>query len=768
MFLVAIAVLAGVCIVHASPTLPPLAWCIAPAVVAVAAFWLRAHRSARVVMGLMLGIAWAWLHGALRLAEALPPDTVQVDAEVTGYVSSLVGGGNGDVRFALDVVESTPQLPPRIELTWYDVAVAPAPGEHWRLRVRVRPPRGFANPGGSDYAAQMFRKRVGATGYVRDTKKDVGRNVRLQSASWRYAVLRARAVIAARIEHALGDSPQVGIVQGLAVGDTHRIAPEQWRVFSTTGTTHLLAISGLHVGMVAALAAWIGGWCARRLPLQARAFAAVDAQALAGMSAAVVYAALAGFSVPTQRTLVMLVAYFGARVSRRNVGVTQGLALALLGVLLIDPFAPLAPGFWLSFGAVAAIFLATSGRIARPNWARGYLQLQAAVSIGLMPLLIGAFGGVSLIAPLVNLAAIPLYTFAIVPAVLLGSFAVFVNEWFGAWMLRGGAWLLDLSWPAFQWAADLPWAMWHLPQLPLWAAALLALGCCVLIAPGVTATRVAGAVLCLPALLWQPPRPQLGEFDVAVLDVGQGLAVVIATHAHALVYDTGPSFRSGRDTGEMVVLPYLHSRGIRRVDAMMISHGDDDHAGGAESVWSGMEVSSVLAGPSVAFADANVLSKRSEPCARGQQWEWDGVTFAVLHPSQGDAARDNDSSCVLHVRGAGGSAVLLGDIERDAETELLADGRLRRADIVLVPHHGSRTSSSEALTRALAPQLAVVSAGFGNRWGFPKRDVLDRWRAVGARTLNTADSGAIEIAVAVDGPKPPREHRAARRAYWAR
>jgi len=761
MFLFAAAILVGVCVVHAAPELPSAFWVIVPVSVAGIAILFRKRHGAICIFAVCIGVVWAWSHAALRMGEALPSDAVQIDAEVVGYVSSLIGGDGQDLRFALDIVESDPRLPPHVELTWYDADVHPAPGELWRLRVRVRPPRGFSNPGGSDFSAALLRKHVGATGYVRQTEKGDGDNARLSPPSWRYSILRMRMKIASRIERALGDSAHVGIVQGLAVGDTHHIAPEQWRVFSTTGTTHLMAISGLHVGMVAALIAWFGGCVGRRLPLQIARIAVSDVQSICGMTGAIMYGALAGFSVPTQRALVMLLVYFGTRISRRHVGVTHGLGLALLGVLLIDPFAPLAPGFWLSFGAVSAIFLTTAGQLSQPSWVRNYVQLQAAVSIGMLPLLIGAFGTVSLISPIVNLAAIPIYTFIVVPTVLVGAAASFANEWLGTWILQLSAQQLDWTWPLLDHASRAPLALWHFPQLPWWLAMLFALGCVVLIAPGMSVTRLAGAMLCLPAITWQPQRPNTGDFDLAVLDVGQGLAVVVLTSSHILVYDAGPSFRSGRDTGEMVVLPYLRSRGVNKIDVLMVSHGDDDHAGGAGSVLAGLPTLQLLVGPSVdkEFSKANA-------CHLGQRWDWDGVSFEVLHPPRGAAGKDNDLSCVLRIAGNGGSAILLGDIEGAAEGELSLTGMAQRADIVLVPHHGSRTSSSETLVQALAPSLAIVSAGFGNRWGFPKSDVVERWQSVGARTMNTARSGAIEIKVTVDGPQTPREYRDSHKAYW--
>jgi len=759
MFLIAIAFLAGHCVVHSQSVLPSLwPWLAIPLLGAVLASLGRVWWCA----ALCIGCAWAWAHASWRLADQLPADAIAIDTEVRAYITSIVDVNSEGLRFAVDVRDADTRLPSQIELSWYKTEKRPLPGELWQLRVRLKAPRGFANPGGTDYAAQLFRSGTGATGYVRETAPDQDRNVRLASASWRYFILRTRDAIASRLADALPNSPMLGVVQGLAVGDTSRIESAQWRVFANTGITHLLAISGSHITMVAALIAWLAGCIARRLPLQSRRIAVNDVQSVAGMLAAIVYSSLAGLSVPTQRTLVMLLVYFGTRLLRRKISLAHGLSIALIGVLLIDPFASLSPGFWLSFGAVAAIFLATSGRLSRPTRAFEYVHLQAVVTIGLLPFLVGAVGSVSLISPFVNLFAIPFFTFLLVPLVLLGTLFLTINAWLGTVIIHLAGQLLAWSWPLFAWASGLPLATWHLPQLPVWAAALLLLGCLIAIAPGNLATRMAGAMLCLPALLWQPLRPQAGEFELAVLDVGQGLAVVVVTQSHVLVYDTGPSFRSGRDTGELVVLPYLYSRGLRHIDTLMLSHGDNDHVGGALSVLAGLPTDQVLVGPSV------TLPQSSETCVRGQSWRWDDIHFEVLHPAAGDTPRKNNSSCVLRIEGPGGSALLLGDIEREAEARLIADDAIRHADIVVVPHHGSRTSSTEPLTSASAPKFAVISAGYGNRWGFPKPEVIARWHASGAQTLQTAESGAIEIAVDNDGLKPAREFRVQRRAYWRR
>lgn len=781
----ALAFLLGHCLVHCMTVLPDLwswGWLLGAIIVALIAGMcfarraqsLRLTRYLAVGLALSAGAGWAWSHAAWQMADRLPSSETQIDVQITGFIASTLTVNEAGVRFLFKLRDEPRDLPEFVELTWYDTDQRPAPGEQWQLHVRLRPPHGFANPGGADFEAQLLRNGIGATGYVRGGISDQSSNRRLAIPTWRYPVLRLRSYIASKLAVALSDAPDLnamlGIVQGLAVGETGQIGSDQWRVFANTGTTHLIAISGSHIGMVAFLMSWLSGAVARRISLQSRGIAVVDVQSVCGMLAAIVYAALAGFSVPTQRTLAMLTVYFGTRLLRREVQVTQGLAIALIGVLLIDPFAPLAPGFWLSFGAVAAIFLASSGRVIRPSWHKQYLSLQVAVGIGLLPFLIGAFGSVSLLSPLVNLLAIPWFTFVIVPIVLMGSFCLMTNDWLGGIVVHVAAQLLQWSWSLLSQLSALPFAMGHFPQWPVWVAIMLLIGCIVTIAPGMVPTRLAGAMLCVPALTWRPDPLQLGSFELAVLDVGQGLSTVIRTRNHTLVYDAGPSFRSGRDTGQLVVLPYLHARGVRSIDMLMISHGDNDHVGGAASIATGMPTQRIVVGPSVDAAAIAMLP--AERCTTGLNWLWDEVTFTVLHPNPDDedkprrARQTNDTSCVLSVVSKYGSALLTGDIEKQTEAQLLNAHSLAHADIVVVPHHGSRTSSTASFATATAPRYAVVSSGFGNRWGFPKREVLENWHAVNAATIVTAQSGAVEITIDVQGISVPRAYRLEHRAYW--
>ena len=551
-------------------------------------------------------------------------------------------------------------------------------------------------------------------------------------------------------------------MKGLAVGDTQSITVEQWRVFAATGTTHLMAISGMHIGMVALLAAWFGSRVARLRGAQTWRLTAMHGRVIAGTIAAIGYSLLAGLSVPTQRTLVMLCVWFGTLGWRRHGSFSQSMGIALVAVLLLDPFAPLAIGAWLSFGAVAVLVVAQADRLHSVRGFGGFILAQAAVTIGLVPLLLVAFGSLSLVSPLANAVAVPLFTFVLVPLVLAGSFLAACWPPAGTAILSLAVYVLDRVWPMLEWLAHQPAAVWHLPQLPVTEIAMLTCGALLFLLPGLAATRVLGFLLCLPAVVYAPSTPKEGDYDIGILDVGQGLAVVVRTHSHVLVYDTGPAFQSGRDAGEQVVLPYLRYRGIRRLDALVVSHGDLDHSGGVASLASALPIRQVIAGPSVRFSKSPKLH-----CSRGQTWTWDSVRFEMLHPADQTYVTDNDSSCVLRIGAVGGSVLLTGDVEGEGEQALVARG-LPKTDIVVVPHHGSRSSSTAPFVTAVDASIAVFSAGYRNRWSFPREDIVARWREGGARTIVTSDSGAIEIAVRSGSRPVVHQYRKEQRRYWHR
>lgn len=736
---------AGVLLFQLLPALPPAAAWAGLAALAVAALALR---PLRWLVACVLGFAWTWLHVADRLAERWPAHLAGQVVAVEGVVAELAAPFGGGRRFELAElrVDGVP-MDGRVRLAAYDPAPGPRLGERWRLHARLRSPRGFMNPGGFDFEGWLFRERIVATGYVVPQTGDG------PIAGEGGGLLALRAAIASRLEHIAGASPHAGVVVALGVGLTHGMDGDAWDVLQATGTSHLISISGLHVGLVAAGVAWLvrrsWGWSAA---LRARC-APVDAAALWGLGAAFGYALLAGFAIPTLRALLMLGVVLLRGLLRRHGPGEAALAQAFAVVLVADPLAPLFPGFWLSFVAVAALPLGVLGGF------RGWIaqvRTQWVVTLLIAPLTLGVFQTVSLIAPLVNLVAIPLFGFLVVPPVLLGILLLPAGDGVAAVPLSLAVGTLDLAWPWLERAAASPVAAWSAGPRPVWVLLAAQLAFLLCVAPRGLPGRWLAAPLLLPLVLWRPAAPEHGAFELAVLDVGQGLAVAVRTARHALLYDAGPRFRGG-DAGDLVVAPYLEARGVRTLDLMIVSHDDEDHRGGVASVRARVPVRQTLTG-----------GWRDGPrCEAGRRWHWDGVDFELLHPARGSAWDDNDGSCVLRIAGAGGSVLLTGDIEQAAERALVAAGAPLAADVVVAPHHGSATSSSEALIARAHARYVVYSAGHANRWGFPAAEVRARWREAGARELSTAESGAVVFDVSpVHGVTEPYEHRRAARRYW--
>ena len=724
----------------------------------VAALCLIRLRPARLLALLALGVLWAWWRADLRLDERLDAALEGRTFLLVGDVVSIPGAGAGRAQFDFAPTRTPDiQQPALIRLSWYDAPRIPRAGERWQLEVRLRQPRGFANPGGFDYEGQLFREAIGATGYVRG-----GVDNRLIAApGWRHPILRVRAAIAERMSRVLGDSPATGVLIGLAVGATPGIGADQWRVFSATGTTHLIAISGLHVTMVAALAMLIAGGLWRALP-HPPGMAKADAAALCGAAAALAYSLLAGFSVPTQRTLAMLMVALAAGWLRRAQPPTHTLALALFAVLLIDPHAVLAPGFWLSFCAVGAILLALHGGRMGRSRLEEFLRTQGAVTLALAPATLALFGTVSLISPAANLLAIPLFSAVLVPLTLIAVALLATAAPLGEWLLQLCARIFELAWPLFERASAWPGALVHLPTPAPWLLSSLALAALVAILPWPVRLRLLGIAVVLPLLFTREHGPDPGAFDVDVLDVGQGLAVVVRTRRHTLLYDAGPSFRGGRSAGELAVVPFLYHGGVKRIDLLVLSHADSDHAGGFAAVAAALPVLAIRHGGAM-----HRTSIPHAPCLRGEAWNWDGVRFELLHPGSGERWSDNDGSCVLRISTPGHSILLAGDIEMGAELHLAALGLIGRTDVVVVPHHGSRSSSTEALVRGTRARYAIVSAGHANRWHFPHEPVVERWCASGATLIETSQWGAVSLRLGPTGaPIEPGGFRRSQRRYW--
>ncbi len=711
---------------------------------------------------LAAGFLWALFQAHLLLDTGLPPEREGVDLWLEGQIVSLPARTPRRVRFELGVnsarLAATGQplaMVSRVRLSWYGRFPEPVPGETWRLRVRLKRPHGLRNPGGFDYEQWLFRHGIRATGYVR---ADPG-NRRLAMATGHWAS-RLRYGFRERLRDRLPEMPAAGLLLALVVGDRSDIGEQDWAVLRATGTNHLMAISGLHIGLLAGLGFWLGRWLWRfsgrgLLWLPAPRFGVLLALILASG-----YAALAGFSVPTQRALIMTAAALLALWHYRRVAAGQTLGLALLLVLVRDPLAVLDPGFWLSFAAVGLIFLGLRGRLRATGRLRQAIQVQWWISLGLLPLLLLLFSQASLISPLANLLAVPVVGLLVVPLALSGGLLGLGWPTVGGLLLSAAAWLMQGILVVLGWLAALPFAQWSGAQVSLWATFLAFAGMLMLLMPRGVPGRLAGAVLLLPLLFPSPARPPFGQADFTLLDVGQGLAAVIRTRHHTLLYDAGPRFGPHFEAGGAVVLPYLRSVGRNRIDRLVISHADSDHRGGAEAVLRGLPVQALNASRPLQLA-----GRPSRPCLAGEHWTWDGVRFAFLHPDAGMRGRNN-ASCVLRVRASRHVLLLTGDIERPAERRLIRRlGDRLAADVLVVPHHGSKSSSSAAFLDRVRPAWALYPVGYRNRFGFPAPPVRARYRARGIATLATASQGAITLRLG-DGELRPEGYRLQTRRYW--
>lgn len=706
------------------------------------------------------GAAWTILRATLILAHGVPPALESKDVWVTGMVASIPTPAAHAVKFDFDVFTlrrgaKVYASPGRVRLGLYGDRWHPRVGERWRYRVRLKRPHGYQNPGGFDYEAWLLRRRIRATGYVRVDSGDR----RMRDNPWDRPLDRLRARIARRIRADLGPDPYTGLLIALTTGYRGDISDAQWQDLLRTGTNHLVAISGLHIGLVAGLAFWLGRWLWSLWPAATLRWPAPKAGAAGALLAATAYAALAGFSIPTQRALVMVAVVMIAVMSQRRVPPTQLLATALLAVLVFDPLAPLAAGFWLSFVAVGVILLSTVGRIGRPGWLRRWGGVQLVLAVGLAPVVLFVYQRISLVAPAVNLVAVPVVGLLTVPLALGGVVAELVHlNGLATVLFHAAACVLALVWKLIAWAANLKFSVWPAPAPPLWALGTAALGLFWLLGPRGLPARWVGLVWLAP-LIWLPPAvPASGAVWLTVLDVGEGLSAVVRTRSHTLVFDTGPRFSARFDAGRAVVVPYLRHLGIRRLDALVISQGDNDHIGGAASVQAAFPVERLLSGTPERLAGAAA-------CLRGQQWRWDGVTFQVLNPP--DLGRtDNNASCVVRAVGAFGAVLLTGDIEQDAEQRLVeTDGNRLRAHVLVVPHHGSRTSSSPAFVARVDPAIAVIPVGYRNRYHHPHADVVARYRRRGTRLNTTARAGAITIRLTPAGVRK-EAYRVTHRRYW--
>ena len=703
-------------------------------------------------------------------AKALNPALEGRDIRITGVIAAMPQPIEGGVRLrlALEAAQlggAAVQLPALIDLGWYAGgwressgagAAAKQPGsvpalragERWQLTARLKAPHGERNPHGFDYELWLWTQGVQAVGYVRAGGKDLP--AQRLAATWRYPIEQARQSVRDAIFARLASDPTdaaavrtAGVVAALVTGDQRAIDRADWEVFRATGVAHLMSISGLHITLFAWVAALLVRWLWRRSARLCLRWPAPSAALVGGVLLALAYALFSGWGVPAQRTIAMLSTVALLRLSGRRWPWPHAWLLTCAVVVLPDPWALWQAGFWLSFVAVAVLFAtdkgaASAGRTGVRGQFVSLLREQGVVTLALTPLTLLLFGQVSLVGLVANLLAIPWVTLVVTPLAFAGVL------WPPLWQLAGWAvWGLSA---VLQWLAALPLASVWVAVAPLWAGAAGVAGGVLLAMRFPWPVRLLGLPLLLPVLLWQAPRPAPGQFELLAADVGQGNAVLVRTAKHTLLYDTGPRYSAHSDAGGRVLVPLLRALDAR-VDVLLLSHRDSDHTGGAAAVLAQQPQAQLIG----SIEDEHHLQtlRPVQPCVAGQQWQWDGVDFAVLHPLAADVAsgqrsrNPNTHSCVLRISTPQGAVALLaGDIEKPQERALLERQAPLAADVLLVPHHGSKTSSSGDFLDAVQPRVALVQAAYRSRFGHPAAPVMQRYHERGIAVWESAHCGA--------------------------
>jgi competence protein ComEC len=760
----ALGVLLGVCALQQLPSLALAAWLLVGAVVLLMlVYWVfprGLQRGRPLGWGCVLGILWAGFGAHRMLADDLPQRLTGARVEVSGVIASLPEQDMSSTRF--DWIPDDPQQVGgvhRLRVSWHQPTLPLIPGERWQLALKLLPRYGSRNPGGFDYETWLFRQGYDGTATV------AGRAIRLESApsfgSW---VPYLRYQLGQSLREALGDRTHFAVLLSLAIGDRHALSDQQWSVFLKTGTNHLMAISGLHITLFALLGGWLSARIWARVPeWRRRGWAAQQVGALVGLMLAALYSALAGFSIPTLRTLLMLAAYLGAVLLRRHVLPSRTLALAMVMILLFDPLAVLDLSFWLSFGAVTLLLFRFGGRPTQPKpRARDAWLTQAGIGIGLMPCTLLLVGGVSWVSPLANALAVPVMSFVVAPMSILAALLAPLSS--GLAFIVGGLadGIMSLLWWALSAMAEWSWAYQAMPRVGWFGSTALALGTLLAALPRGTPLRVLAIPCLLLPFFGRAAALPSQHLEMTLLDVGQGLAAVVRTAHHTLLFDTGAGWYADSLRGDGVIVPYLREQRVQALDAVVVSHADQDHRGGLPFVLDALKVERISTSE-----PERITGPRVTQCLAGERWTWDGVDFEFIYPLRSVPFARNDRSCVLRVRAGHHALLLTGDIEARAEA-VLAHRLPHRlaADVLVVPHHGSRTSSSAKLLEAVQPTWALIPVGFANRYGHPHPEVVARYHERGVRLHRTDYDGAITLRMDAQGVRDVVAYRTQTQRYW--
>ncbi len=810
MILAALGFVFGAWLLQQQPVLPvyliglQATWLLAPSLAVLIYFYFYRQNTYlknlcnllfACLLGFVCGFIWSANFAAFRLSDELPRDWQQKSISIVGVIASLPEVTERGERFKFDVEKiltkdatNTLKVPPHISLNFYRDRGLVVPdntfavsnffhpnqfhaGERWQFTVRLKRPHSTLNLHGFDFEAWALAENMRATGSIHSKSG----YKKLANFVWRpsYIVENLREKIGNKISQALINKPYSGVIRALVVGDDSQITQAQWDVFFKTGVGHLVSISGLHITMLAGLAFAICAFIWRRIPSLVMRMPTRKAATIVALVVAILYALLAGMSVPTQRTLLMLVTFALALLFGKNLAISRALAIAVLVVVVIDPWAVIAPGFWLSFGAVTLIAYVTVGRLKPLSNFKAALHTQWAITLGLLPLLIVMFGQASIISPIANAFAIPFISLIVVPLSILGGIMPI------DFILQVAHFVLKTCMQALVWLSNLP--TWQQAAPPTWTLPLAMFGVFWLLLPRGFPQRWLGLILLLPIFFVQVEKPKIGEMRATILDVGQGLAVVLQTKNHTFLYDAGPKFSAQSDAGSKIIVPFLRGEGVKKLDGFVVSHDDIDHSGGAASVLSQVPVTWLMSSFDLV---AENLPNKAIKCFAGQTWQWDNVTFEVLYPSleiyqnaeredNNTNIKDNNKSCVIKVSSQFGSILLTGDIEKEAENALLnhiienaalqtnrhaaagdavsyrvashLKGDVLNSDVLIAPHHGSKTSSTVKFVQAVSPQYTIFTVGYLNRFKHPKPLIEKRFEESGAFTYRSDYAGAVII-----------------------
>ncbi|MBX3708861.1 MAG: DNA internalization-related competence protein ComEC/Rec2 [Gammaproteobacteria bacterium] len=734
----------------------------------------KLFRHSYLLIAFSLGLFWSsWYAGSL-LSWTLQKEWESKPLIATGRIASLPVKGKFGIKFEfrlmkLEFVNKTEYPNTLIRLSWNPNMKSPNTvnhshrlhvGEEWKLLVRLKRIHGVQSPGAFDFEAWALQKGIRATGNVINGKH----NHLLSNQYNSNFIQQLRQLLQSKIESYIPISPTSPWLTALIIGEHNGIAQDDWQVLRKTGTNHLMAIAGLHIGMIAGLTSLLVSWLWRRIPWLILLIPAPLVGSCSALIIAIFYSALSGFSIPTQRACIMLTIFISAIFSKRKINPWHVWSLALLCVLMINPLCVLTESFWLSFGTIALIIYGMSGRLSPTGLWWKWGRVQWVIGIGLIPLTLALFQQCSLISFVANTIAIPWLGLLILPFCLLGAFCLFISPHTGVLLLSiadkslAGLWVflaelakLNLSTLAF-----------HIPNYAILVFTII--GFLLLLLPAGLPGRWLGVIWIMPLLTYQPAKPALGDVWLTLLDVGQGLSVIIQTKEHILIYDAGPKYDANIDMGESVVLPYFNTlAGNKKIDLLVVSHSDMDHLGGAQAILKATSVTKIKTS-----SPEKLPSPDTSYCRAGEKWQWDQVNFLFLYPTEGNYHLRNNSSCVLRIDNGKHRILLTGDIEKYAENSLLSTASTDLpADIMIAPHHGSKTSGLETFIHAVHPQIVLYAIGYKNRYHFPHPSVVSTYAKINTIQLNTVESGTIVYKIKKDGLIPkPEEFRVINKRYW--